>query len=162
MAQTGNGAAASAGEAEKLVAEFRGSTVRWLFGSFAGWGTVALCLVGIGLVIAVFAWWRNISTLYQLTNQRLVIRRGVIMKSEDEIELFRVKDVRVTYSLANQVTDIGNIEILSTDPTTHHQVLRLQSIPGARALREEIRKLVNAARRTARVREVDFDLEGQQ
>ncbi len=153
------GRSASKADTENLITEFRGSTRRWLLGSFAGWGTLALCLLGVGLIIVSMAWWRNIGTFYQLTNQRLIIRRGVILKTEDEVELYRIKDVRVTYSIVNQLTGIGEITILSTDATTHHQQLVLTAIPDARELREDIRDLVSAARARLRVRELDLDIE---
>ncbi|MBX9795953.1 PH domain-containing protein [Sphingomonas sp.] len=144
---------------EQSIAKFRPSTWRWLLGTLAGWGTLLLCLVGVGLVIVAVMWFRNIATHYELTDQRLIIRSGIFAKRIDEIELFRVKDTLVNYSLVNQLTGIGAITIRSSDATTGGHDLVLRDIPQALHLREEMRRLVEAARQKRRVRELDIDVE---
>jgi len=144
---------------EQTIAKFRSSTSRWLVGSFAGLGTLVLCVVGIGLVIIALRWWRNIGIGYELTDQRLIIRSGIFNKHVDEIELYRVKDVALDYSLLNQWVDIGRIAIRSSDPTTAEAPLEMPDLPNARGLREEMRRLVNEARRLRGVREIDLDAE---
>ena len=143
---------------EAPVEEFRGSTRGWLFGSFFGWLSLALCLAyGLGLIIILFKWLANISAQYELTNQRLLIRRGIILKRVDEIELFRIKDVRVDYSLINQLTGIGTITLRSSDVTSAGRDFVIRDIPNATEIRETIRTLVDEARQRRGVREVDFD-----
>lgn len=144
---------------EKSIVKFRSSTSRWLVGSMAGIGTLILCAIGVGLVIIVWRWLRNISESYELTDQRLIINTGIFNKRTDEIELFRVKNVAVDYSLINQWVDIGRITILSTDATTAGVPLVLVDIPGARGLREQMRSLVIEARQARGVREIDVDRE---
>src|SRR5690349_8749575 len=94
---------------------FRSSTWGWLRGTLAGWGTLLLCLVGIGLVIILVKWIQNLATTYEVTAERLIVRRGIFIKSIDEIELYRVKDIRIDFTLVNQWADIGTITILSSD-----------------------------------------------
>ncbi len=144
---------------EKEIGQFRSSTRRWLFGSFAGWLTLLLCFVAIGFAIILARWWKNIGARYELTDQRLIIRTGIVMKRTDEIELYRVKDVRVDYSLLNQMVDIGTISLRSSDATTRDGVYAMTDIPHARDIREQIRTLVDQARQRRRVREFDVDYE---
>lgn len=144
---------------EKSVATFRSSTWRWLLGSLAGWGTLLLCLVGVGLIVVIWRWLSNVAVHYELTDQRLIIRRGILNKTGDEIELYRIKDTTIAYSIVNQLTDIGKITIRSSDATTASGDLVLRDIPQGRAIREEIRRLTDAARQLRRVREVDVDVE---
>jgi membrane protein YdbS with pleckstrin-like domain len=143
---------------EETVEDFRGSTRGWLFGSFAGWASLLLCLLyGLGLVIIFFKWLANISSRYELTTQRLLIRTGILMKRVDEIELFRVKDVRVDFSLLNQLTDIGTITLRTSDVTSGGREFAMREVPRAREIRETIRSLVDDARQRRGVREIDFD-----
>jgi uncharacterized membrane protein YdbT with pleckstrin-like domain len=142
---------------EQDLGRFRASTRRWLVGSFSGWVTLLLCLVGIGFLIILRVWLKFVSTRYELTDQRLVIHRGILMKSTDEIELYRIKDVRVDYSLLNQISDIGTITLTSSDRTTGGRPFSLDFIPRARARRDELRQLVDRSRRRRRVREFDVD-----
>ena len=143
--------------AERPVDSFRSSTNRWLFGSFSGWLTILSCAIGVGLVVIAVRWLRNLAASYEITDQRLIVKRGIVMKSIDEIELYRIKDVRVDYSLVNQLTDIGTITITSSDRTTGNAQFVLRDIPAARERREGLRKLVDRARRLRGVREMDID-----
>ena len=142
---------------ERPVDNFRSSTNRWLFGSFTGWLTILGCAIGVGLIVIAVRWLQNLSASYEITDQRLIVKRGLVMKSIDEIELYRIKDVRVDYSLVNQITDIGTITITSSDRTTGNAQFVLRDIPAARERREGLRKLVDRARRLRGVREMDID-----
>lgn len=136
---------------------FRSSTWGWLRGTIAGWGTLLLCLVGIGLLIVLAKWIENLAASYEVTDDRLTIRRGIFMKSIDEIELYRVKDVRIDFSIVNQLAGIGRITITSSDETTRQSgELILHDIERARERREQIRRLVDTARQKRRVREIDM------
>ncbi|RDE04557.1 PH domain-containing protein [Sphingomonas aracearum] len=141
---------------ERELDRFRASTTKWLFGSFAGWLTLLLCGVGVGFVLLGLRWLRNTSSAYHLTDQRLIVRQGLFNKSIDEIELYRIKDVRVRFSLINQLTGIGTITITSSD-RTGDGVLVLRDVPLAPERREAIRRLVDKARRLRGVRELDVD-----
>jgi uncharacterized membrane protein YdbT with pleckstrin-like domain len=142
---------------ERPVDEFRSSTRRWLLGSFAGWGTLLTCLAGVGFVIIGVRWLKNRSASYEITDQRLIIKRGILFKTIDEIELYRIKDVRLGYSLLNQLTDIGTITLTSSDRTTSGGEFTLRDIPIARDRREGLRKLVDRARQRRGVRELDVE-----
>jgi len=145
--------------AERKVDRFRSSTGRWLAGSGVGWLTILSCAVGVGLVIIAARWLSNRAATYEITDQRLIIHRGLFLKSIDEIELYRIKDVRVDFSIINQITDIGTITITSTDRTTGHSAFVLRDIPAARERREGLRRLVDRARQLRGVRELDVDAE---
>jgi len=155
---------------------FRSSTLGWLLGTLAGWGTVLLALAGIALmamnvqaagvywlamtaaalIILIVKWFQNLAATYEVTEERLVIRRGIIMKSVDEIELYRIKDVRIDFSLINQIAGIGRITIASSDETTREGDLVIRDIQKAQERREQLRRLVDTARQKRRVREVDM------
>jgi uncharacterized membrane protein YdbT with pleckstrin-like domain len=155
---------------------YRPSTLGWLKGTLAGWGTVLLFIAGIVLavmsvadlgmywlilsVVAVglfaWRWFENLASKFTVTEERLIIRRGIIAKSVDEIELYRIKDVRINFSIINQIAGIGTIGIASSDETTRSGDLIIRDVERAQARREELRRLVDAARQRRRVREVDM------
>ncbi len=140
----------------QIIDRFRSSTWGWLRGTIAGWLTLLLCLVGVGFVIILVKWIANLATTYEVTDDRLILHKGIFVKSIDEIELYRVKDVRIDFSLVNQWADIGTISIASSDETTRDAPLVIRDVEGARARREQLRGLVNAARRLRGVREIDM------
>ena len=139
----------------EVLDRFRSSTWGWLRGTLLGWLTLLLCLVGIGLIIALIQWIRFLDVTYELTEDRLILRKGIFVKSIDEIELYRVKDVRMDFTLINQWAGIGTIGIDSSDETTREGALVIPHIERAAERREEMRRLVDAARQKRRVRELD-------
>lgn len=143
----------------EVLDRFRSSTWGWLRGTLAGWLTLLLCLVGVGLVIALIQWIRFLDVTYELTEDRLILRKGIFVKSIDEIELYRVKDVRMDFTLINQWAGIGTIAIDSSDETTRDGALVIPHIERAAERREELRRLVDAARQKRRVREFDVSSE---
>ena len=161
---------------EQVLDSFRASTLGWLIGTMAGWGTILiavagvvlaaldvgglglipLALVAVSLAIVAWRWLENIAASYEFTNERLIIRRGIISKSVDEIELYRIKDVRINFSLINQIAGIGTISIASSDETTREGDLVIANVSKAQERREALRRLVDAARRLRGVRELDM------
>jgi uncharacterized membrane protein YdbT with pleckstrin-like domain len=155
---------------------FRPSTFGWLRGTAAGlgtvligiagfalmvakagdWGAWPLVLTGLAVLIVLFKWIESMSAKYEITPERLIVRRGIVFKSIDEIELYRVKDVRMDFSLLNQWAGIGNISLTSSDETTRTGELVMRHIEQAQPRRELIRRLVDAARRLRGVREIDM------
>jgi uncharacterized membrane protein YdbT with pleckstrin-like domain len=115
-----------------------------------------LCLVGIGLLIILVKWIENIATTYALTDERLIIRSGIFSKSIDEIELYRIKDIKIDFSLINQIAGIGRLTIASSDETTRDGDLVIAGIDRAQERRETLRRLVDAARQKRNVREIDM------
>ena len=144
----------------QILDRFRSSTWGWLRGTLAGWGTLLLCLVGVGLIIVLVKWIANLATTYEVTEDRLILHKGILQKSIDEIELYRVKDVRIDFSIVNQMADIGTITITSSDETTRDAPLVIRDVDQARAPRAKLRELVNTARRARGVREIDMVQEG--
>ena len=156
---------------------FRSSTLGWLRGTLAGWATILLIIGGIvltlllpageagpwplaisvvGLAIIVVKWVQNLMAKFEITEERLVIRRGILFKSIDEIELYRIKDVRIDFTLINQVAGIGTIRVSSSDETTREGDLVMRHVERAQARREQLRRLVDAARQKRQVREIDM------
>ena len=134
---------------------FRSSTWGWLRGTLAGWATLALCLVGVGLIIVLIKWVENLGTTYEISQDRLILRKGIFIKSIDEVELYRVKDVRLDFTLIAQWANIGTITVTSSDETTRDAPLVIRDVDNANERREAVRRLVEAARQKRRVRELD-------
>ena len=120
------------------------------------WGAWPLVLTGLAVAIVLAKWIENMSAKYEVTTERLIVRRGIVFKSIDEVELYRIKDVRMDFSLLNQWAGIGTICLTSSDETTRAGDLVMRHVEKAQARREEFRRLVDAARRQRGVREIDM------
>ena len=112
-----------------------------------------LCLTGIYIPIAIWKALVTHMTVYELTNERLLIHTGVLNKKIEELELYRVKDVKEDRPLLFRFVGLGNVDIATSDKST--PIVNLYAIIDSKGVRESIRKLADNRRDAKRVREID-------
>jgi len=115
------------------------------------------CVLVVTIPVAIWKFLDIRYSKYSLTTQRLRIERGVLTKVLDEVELYRIKDTQLHQTLLDRVLGIGTIEVLSSDET--NPTLLLPKIPGAPAVREQLRQGVEKLRLARGVRELDLAME---
>lgn len=89
-------------------------------------------------------------TIYTLTESRISIQRGLLDTHEEEIMLFRVRDISYTQSLFERLANTGTVIISSTDATT--PVVKLEHVKNAKDVKELLLQLVEQNRKKNRVR----------
>lgn len=119
--------------------------MRWVLAAIAG-----LALIYMFAVILVVK-----STQYEVTNERVRIRKGILTKRTDELELYRANDTSLIEPVTLRMLGLGTIEIRTSDAST--PVLYLHAVHGARNLREELRKCIEQCRDRKRVRVTEFE-----
>lgn len=148
---------------------WKGSPSQWLnLGPF----TAAL-LLGAGICVGGYYWppafaglvlplgfaiWKFLvvrGLVFELTNERLRITRGVINQQVDEIELYRIKDSFLLRVWWMRLVGLASISLETSDRTM--QKLVIPAIAGGMEMREILRQQVEAQRDKKRVRETDFD-----
>ncbi len=112
-------------------------------------------LAGIVLVYMLAQWILIKSRVYELTTERIRVRTGLFTKRTDELELYRVQDVTLIEPFVERVMGLGNIFVTTNDASTPN--LELEAIKGARELREQMRKSVEACRDKKRVRVTELE-----
>lgn len=95
------------------------------------------------------------ATQYEVTNERLRVRRGLLTKRTDELELYRANDTSLIEPLSLRMLGLGTIEIRCADPST--PIVYLHAVHGARKLREELRQAIEDCRDRKKVRVTEFD-----
>ena len=118
-------------------------------------GWFLLCLLVIPIPYAIWKWLETNSTVYTLTDQRLKFTRGVVGKTTEDLELYRVRDSKFEQGLFERMVGLGNIQLFTTDETSPSIVLPY--IADAEGVREKIRALVEARRDAKRVRYLDAE-----
>lgn len=117
-----------AGQTNDLEMSGRITTYGWLIMAIAVfWQVVTFLIVMVRLQ----------STIYTITNQRVMIERGMLSKSLNEIDLRYIDDTQFFQSVADRLLGVGNVTLISSDkafPTTV-----LQGITRPREIREMIR-----------------------
>jgi uncharacterized membrane protein YdbT with pleckstrin-like domain len=102
----------------------------------AGW-VIAAILALAQVAALVVAWLKLRSTLYIVTNQRVMIEEGILTKTVNEIDLRYVDDSQFFQGLTDRILGIGNVTLHSSDANTPSYMLR--SIRDPRGVRELIR-----------------------
>ena len=89
------------------------------------------------LLVILWQWLVVKNTKYELTNERLKTRYGILNKKTDELELYRVRDYKLEQPFFLRLFSLGNIKLTTSDKS-HPEVL-IKAIPNGEKLREQIR-----------------------
>ena len=89
-------------------------------------------------------------TQYRLTPSRLIINTGLLNLQEEEIRLYRIKDVSYSQTLGERVGGTGTLRIISTDASVPE--IQLHHIKNARKVKDVISQAVEVSRRENGVR----------
>ena len=100
------------------------------------WFLTSILIVAEAIAFS-FALLKLRSTIYTVTNQRVMIETGLLTKALSEIDLRYVDDTQFFQGVMQRMLGIGNVTLISTDKSTPVYVLRAVSDP--RAVRELIR-----------------------
>ena len=113
------------------------------------------CLLVVPIPFAFWKWLETRNTVYTLTDERLKFTRGVLTRSTEDLELYRVRDTRFEQGVFERLLGLGRIRLFTADETSPE--ITLPFIHGADAVREKIRDLVEARRDAKRVRHLDTE-----
>lgn len=118
-----------------MAAELLWQFSRWrLPNAWYVWAVLAPLLAGVWRSVVIF------TTIYKVTDQRVMRRTGVFSIHWDEIELARILDYEVSQPFYLRVLGLGNLTVVSSDKSTPR--LRILAQPHVRELRDGIRELV--------------------
>jgi uncharacterized membrane protein YdbT with pleckstrin-like domain len=122
-------------------------------------GTYTLCILFCWLVVplgyAFWIWLKVRSREYQITTERILVRTGILSKTTEELELYRVKDYALEEPFWLRLFKAGNIR-LSTHDASNPELI-LEAVPGPSALCDQIRKHVEDCRQRKRVRLAELE-----
>ena len=100
-------------------------------------------------------------TRYALSEDRLFLKRGFLNVHQDEIVLYRVRDLRVRQTLWQRVFGVGTVTVISTDKSIPE--LALKNIRQPNEVKELIHEYVEKMKIARRMRvgemSMDFDVD---
>jgi membrane protein YdbS with pleckstrin-like domain len=116
----------------------RASSTQWLV------LLAVMAVVWLGLLALLG--YHKLNVRYELTDQRLIHRSGILRRHTDRIELIDVDDVSHEQGLIERLFNVGTILLASSDRT--HPVMELTGIDNV----EQVASLIDDARRAERIR----------
>jgi len=118
------------------------------------WAFVS-CVLIIPIPWAIYRWLIVKTTTYRLTTERLITERGILNKTTDTLELYRVRDMQVTAPFIQRLFGLQTIHLLTADTSTPEVII--DCIPTTLGLPDKFRAQVEECRQRKRVRTVDLE-----
>lgn len=114
----------------------------------------ALALVAIGLMIIAAAnlAWRIIELRrrqYEISADRIEFARGVFSRKIDNLDMFRIVDIRLLQSFWDRLVGVGTVELTTTDKSD--RLVKIGKIHQPKRLYDKIKKAMLSADRKQRV-----------
>lgn len=88
-------------------------------------------------------------TFYSETNGRLYIKSGFLSKHEDEIQLYRIRDIDLTEGFMQRIFGLGTVSLVTSDKTAGN--IRLTNIKDAKKIKDRLSADVETERDRKRV-----------
>lgn len=89
-------------------------------------------------------------TRYSMSADRLFLEKGLLNTNQEEILLYRVRDISLHISLGQRIFGVGTVIIKSSDQTLPE--LRIENIKNPREVKEQIHTQVEQMKISRRMR----------
>lgn len=89
-------------------------------------------------------------TRYSMSEDRLFLSTGLLTTHDDEVILYRVRDISVTITLWQRIFGVGTVTVISSDKTM--PTLELKNIKRPREIKELLHQQVEEMKRRRRMR----------
>ena len=107
------------------------------------------------LLIPIILYLKTRFTVYEVTDQRIKLKTGILNKEIDECELYRVRDYKVVKPFFQRIFGLGRIELVTSDRS--NSIINLNGIKDPENLYNLIRDNVEKIRRKTGTRELDVE-----
>ena len=107
------------------------------------------------LLIPIIIYLKTRFTVYEVTDQRIKLKTGILNQEIDECELYRVRDYKIVKPFFQRIFGLGKIELVTSDRSNSN--INLNGIKDPEKLYNLIRDNVEKIRRKTGTRELDVD-----
>lgn len=99
----------------------------------------ALVLICLDLLVFLFAVLKLKAISYTITNDRLEFERGIFARETDNLDLFRIKDLKLNRTLLDRMLGVGTVHLVSSD--TSHPAIELYKIRDSKRVYDILKKV---------------------
>ena len=107
------------------------------------------------LFIPIIIYLKTRFTVYEVTDQRIKLKTGILNQEIDECELYRVRDYKIVKPFFQRIFGLGKIELVTSDRS--NSSINLNGIKNPENLYDLIRDNVEKIRRKTGTREIDVE-----
>ena len=107
------------------------------------------------LFVPIIIYFKTRFTVYEVTDQRIKLKTGILSQEIDECELYRVRDYKIVKPFFQRIFGLGKIELSTSDRS--NSSINLNGIKDPENLYNLIRDNVEKIRKKTGTREIDVD-----
>ena len=107
------------------------------------------------LFVPIIIYLKTRFTVYEVTDQRIKLKTGILNQEIDECELYRVRDYKVVKPFFQRIFGLGKIELVTSDRS--NSIINLNGIKDPENLYNLIRDNVEKIRKKTGTREIDVE-----
>ena len=97
-------------------------------------------------------------TKYRLTDNRLFRKSGILVRKEDQVMLYHIRDMEVTVSLWQRIFGVGTVIVVGADATTPRlELVNIKNPEKVRDLIYNYSEQDKLSRRMSRTEFIDSD-----
>jgi|SRR5690606_35529518 len=134
---------------------WKGSPSQWTNLGFYLCCIPLILIFGLGLLMAL---WKYLDTIYHhilITDQRIIIKRGIFSKLTKELEIYRVKDIQHSEPFYLRIMGLSNIVLYTTD--LDNAIEYIKGVNNGNEIKEKLRIAIEIRRDLKQVREIDVN-----
>jgi len=106
------------------------------------------------IIIPLYYYLKTRFTIFELSEDRLKLKKGILNQRIDETELYRIRDYEVLKPFILRIFGLGNLNLITSDKS--HPSITLKAIKNPENVLELIRENVERTRKDTGTKEVDF------
>ncbi len=103
------------------------------------------CFLVVPAFMGLWRWLQTRCTRYELTTERLIFSRGVLSRTTDQVELYRIRDYRLEQPFFLRLFGLSNVVLIGNDRTD--AVILLEAVRDGAGLVSRARQCVEELRR---------------
>ncbi len=107
------------------------------------------------LIVPIIIYLKTRFTVYEVTDERIKLKTGILSQEIDECELYRIRDYKIVKPFFQRIFGLGNIELITSDRS--NLKINLNGIKDPENLYNIIRDNVEKVRRKTGTREIDVE-----
>ena len=139
---------------EKEHCIWQGSPSQWMNFTFYMYCSLLIVVYGLGVLLALLKYLDTRLNKITITDQRIIERRGILSFTTNQLELYRVKDVRLEQPLILRLFQLSKIILITSDSS--NPIYVLNGMENGPELIEKIRNAIDERRNVKGVKEFDF------
>lgn len=93
-------------------------------------------------------------TKYSLNANKLLLNTGIFNLKEEEILLYRIRDISVTQNFMDRIFRVGTLVLTSSDNS--HPMLKIEHVKKPRMVKDALSKCIEADRRQRKIRATEL------